>query len=201
MAKFPELYTTGYQYVDPLKVALRSGKTLTSQIEGGQKIRKQKQLYPERDITIKYRAIINDTATAPYLRAFWQFHIDRGGSYETFSFFYPYSNTYVNEYVGIGHGTKIFDLPARDSTSYTLKVNGTTKSPGIEYNFSGQAGADGEDRIGFVVAPASGEVITWSFTGNLKIRCNFKEDNLSMEDFYNALITTGIELEGTKNDG
>ena len=199
MAKFPDVFSIGYQYIDPLDVELVAGKTLISQFDDlGEEKRRQKQLYPTRNITVNFDALLK---TGDYANTLWTFYKDRGGSFEAFNFFYPYSDTYEGEYVGTGDSaTTSFNLPAKSSASYTLNVDSAEQSIGSDYNFSGEAGTDGADKIVFISPPSSGERITWDFTGNLKIRTRFAQDIFSYTDFYDYCLKGGLRLKGLLNE-
>lgn len=155
--------------------------------------RKKRQWdYPKRDIALKYTWIsLADALTL------WNFYIARGGSWEAFKYFHSIINTYDKEFVTICNGWEyVFDLPAVNSTDYTLYLNNIPLSSPAEYTFGAGAGANGEDAVGFVVTPEVGSVVTWSFTGNLVQRCRFDDDSQSFETFYNRLSKVGIKIKG-----
>jgi hypothetical protein len=82
-----------------------------------------------------------------------------------------------------------------DEDGYTVEV----------YNFRDYAleaggGADGADKVTFFVAPNDGSQITYDFTGNLKIRGRFLEDNMTYETFYDRIVNTGLQIRGLLND-
>jgi hypothetical protein len=68
-----------------------------------------------------------------------------------------------------------------------------------DYAFDADAGTDGADRVTFQVAPTDGAQITYNFTGTLKIRCRFAEDNMTYETFFDRLFYTGLGLKGLLN--
>jgi hypothetical protein len=201
MSKFPEVSEVGF--ANPLGMELET-KTLTSNYDdlGGEQ-RKQKWLYPRRNLTLVYNYISKaDSETL------WQFYIARGGAFEAFNFFMPEPETdypaYVGEYVGTGDGsTALFNLPSRLAAAYVLYLDGASQTEGVDYNFNPEGGEDGADTIDFsdsaMTAPASGVRITWDFTGTLKIRSRFAEDRLSFEQFYDRLANHGIQLKGLLN--
>jgi len=194
MAKFPEL--SSISYTNPEAVGIRF-KTLISNFDDlGEEQRKQKWLYPKRTVPLTYRRKSKADA-----RTLWQFYLSRKGAYEAFNFFLNQANTYQGEYVGTGDGsTTVFNLPAKNSSDYTVYKNGVAQEGGgTDYTFAAGAGTDGADKITFVAAPASGDRITYDFTGNLKIRCRFAEDYQDYETFYGRLVNMGIELEGLLN--
>ena len=109
MAKFPEISQVGAR--SPLKVTINF-KTLVSNYDDlGKEQRKQKWLYPKRDILIQYAWITKDE-----METLWEFYLARSGSYEAFNFFMPEPEgnypSYTGEYVATGDGTTdTFNLP------------------------------------------------------------------------------------------
>jgi uncharacterized protein (TIGR02217 family) len=177
-------------------------KTLISNFnEEGAEQRKQKWLYPKRDFTLEYKYI-----TKTNMETLWAFYIARKGSYGAFNFFMPEPladyPSYIKEYVGTGDGsTTVFNCPSKAGTSVTVYKGGAALTGGgSDYTFSSEGGADGADKITMTAAPDSGEYLTISFTGALKIRCRFAEDNLSWEDFQDRVATVGIKLKGILNE-
>jgi hypothetical protein len=147
-------------------------------------------------VTVRHEAI-----TKAQIATLYAFYLARSGSYEAFNFFLTYSNTYSGEYVGTGDGLMLaFDLPAVNSTDHKLYVDGAEQEAGIAYTFSAAGGADGADRVTFAVAPNDGTRITCDFTGNLKIRARFAEDNMTYQTFYNRLVNAGLQIRGLLND-
>lgn len=196
MAAYPEI--SSVPWINPLKQSIKF-KTLFSNFdELGEEQRKQKKLFPTRDLALKYRLLTRTKA-----RILWQFYIDRGGAFQAFNFFMQEADadTYVKEYVGTGDGSTVdFNLPSKLAASYTLYVDNVAKTPGgVDYTFSAEGGTDGADKATFTAAPSAGLYITWSFTGRLKIGSRFKEDNLDFETFYTRLITMGLETIGLLN--
>jgi hypothetical protein len=173
-------------------------RTLRSRFEDlGHPSRKKKWLFPRRNLPIKYKDLSKTNG-----RTLFQFYLDRGGGHEAFNLFFPNSDTYSGEYVGTGDGsTLIFNLPSKQAASYTLYVDNVAKTGGgADYTFSSEGGADGADKVTFTVAPASGARITFTFTGYLKIRATFKEDNLDFETFYDRLVNVGMQIQGELNE-
>jgi len=195
MAKFPEVSSIAPD--EPEKLQLQ-WKTLISQFDDlGEEKRKQKWLYPRRNITLQYTG--HSKADG---RTLWQFYLDRKGSHEAFNWFSGISNTYAGEYVGSGDGaTVIFNLPAKNSSAYTVYKNGVEQSGGgVDYTFAAGAGADGADKITFAAAPDAGDRITYDFTGNLKVYCRFAEDYLDFETFWDRAVNIGLVLHGLLNE-
>jgi len=198
MATYP-----GYseiKYINPVTIVTQY-KTLISNFNDlGEEKRRRKWLYPKRNITLSYAYLSIANATT-----IWQFYKDRSGAYQSFSFFldstYDDDKSYEGEYVGTGDGsTVLFNLPSKNATDYTLYIDGVEQTAGgVDYTFGDNDGLDGADTATFEAAPASGERITYDFTGILKVRCRFAEDNLSFEEINNKLVTTGITLQGLLN--
>ena len=206
MARFPLYEEVGWRV--PFTEEFQF-KTITSQFDDlGREKRRRKWLFPKRNIRLKYAKC--DVAK---IRTLWQFYQARYGSYGVFHFFQYGSNQYVDEYVWTGDGDiTTFSTPSSAATNRTFyrdpagtdpKVTLTeTPSPtGVnQITFNDAAGTDGADQIVFGSAPNVGDRITMDFTGILKIRCRFDQDQLSMEQMYNQLTTIGIILKGLLND-
>lgn len=194
MAKYPEASSIPWDNPESHTLMFR---TLTSSYgQSGEEQSKQKWLYPKREVgPLQYTNI--DKADAETL---WQFYLDRKGAYEVFNFFDANSDNYEGEYVGTGDGsTTVFNLPGKSTSSRTVKIDGVSQTEGVDYTFSALGGTDGADEITFGSAPNEGEYITIDFTGILKVQCQFKEDKLKYETFYNILTIIGIELKGRLN--
>ena len=206
MATYPN--TTDAPYSNPVSIGMRF-KTLVSNFDDlGEEKRKQKWLYPKREVTLKYESLSKSEA-----KTLWQFYQARRGAYESFVWFESTGigatayNTYVNEYVGTGDSsTLVFNLPAINSSSvHTLYSAGVAVSTS-DYTFDAKGGSNGEDKITMISSTAGGlpvitstERITYNFTGRLKIRCRFAEDIFSFENFYDRLVNMGIKLNGVLN--
>jgi hypothetical protein len=190
MASYPDFTSVAQE--EPYREEIE-WKTLISQFdEEGEEQRKQKWLYPKRNVTVRHAYITKAKA-----RTIWQFYNARAGGYEAFNYYVPFADAYVSEYVGIGDATTTgFNLPCKDITTYTVFIGGSS----IAATVATGAGADGADHLRFSTPPADGAKITMSFTGRLKIRCRFAEDNLGFEQFYNDLVTIGIKLKGLLNE-
>lgn len=194
MAIYPDLDTI--KNIAPVGKQLEF-RTLKSEFDDNAPQRKQKRLYVRRNLNIKYKWMTKTDG-----RTLWQFYLDRAGSFDSFSFFYPEDDTdvYTKEYVGTGDGsTTIWNLPSKNAASYNLYLDDVLQIPTTDYTFSASGGADGADKVTFVAAPSSGERITWSFTGRLKIRSIFANDYLDFETFFRLLTHYGIDLQGLLN--
>ena len=193
MSAFPSLASV--PYINPLRHTIE-WKTIISQYDDlGAEQRKQKWLYPRRNLKLTYAYL-----TFTEVSTLWDFYLARKGSYEAFNFFFPFSETYVGEYVGTGDGsTVIFNLPAKTSTHYKVYIDSVAQTESTNYTFGSGAGADGEDKVKFTAAPTDGARITYDFTGYLKVRCRFEDDKMDMETFYARLTGTGLKLKGLLN--
>jgi len=193
MAKFPEYSTLGF--ANPLGIEIVT-KTLVSQFEDlGDEKRKQKKLYPTRNISLSYKNLSRTEGAI-----IWKFFIARGGSYESFNFFLNYADIYVGEYVSTGNASDtVYNLPSKTSSLRTIYLNGVAQGTPADYTIGSGSGEDGADNITFVAAPGLGVRITYDFTGLLKIRCRFMEDSHSFEQIYNRLISSGVLLKWLLN--
>ena len=196
MASFP---TVGIS--NPLVQKIRFKTLISSFDDKGAEQRKQKWLYPKRDFTLSYVNISKVNAAT-----LWAFYIARGGSYGGFNFFLPEPATgypaRVGEYIGTGDGsTTVFNLPSKAAASVTVYLDAAEiDAGGVDYTFGSEGGTDGADKITMETAPAIGEVLTMDFTGVLKIRCRFKDDNMDFDTFRDFLVTSGIGLKGLLNE-
>jgi len=164
--------------------------TLKSQFENGSEQRRQKWLYPKYDVKISFEGLERADAKIIY-----KFYMARKGSYESFYFFDPDPFDHAGLYVGTGDGiTDVFDIPGRFTSAQVLYENGYEVSTGFSYLSGG--GDGGADRVGYTVSPADGQIITVDFTGFVRAKVRFKDDNLSREDFTAQLFRYGLELKG-----
>ena len=199
MTAFPEI--TSVPFINPVVEQLQFKTLITNFDDLGREQRKQKNLYPKRAITLKFEWLTKLQAQVLY-----QFYIDRAGAFNVFKFFLPsprgvQNYSYVKEYVGTGDGaTRVYSLPSRAAAAYTVYIDSVAKSSPSDYSFSVLGGPDGEDKITFVDQVNAGGRITFSFTGQLKVVCRFKDDELSFESFFDKLVNTGVQLQGLLND-
>ena len=200
MAIFPSYESINYG--NPVVEEMQF-KTLFSNYDDlGEERRKRKWKYPKRLITLQYNYLSKIDG-----RTIFQFYLDRSGAYEAFSFFKYEIETYTGEYVGSGDSsTTLYSLPCKNSYARTLYVNDIEQVLGADsttgdYTYTALGGLDGEDTINFndTSIPEASERITIDFSGNLKIRCRFKEDNMSFDTFYNKFRSFGIQLQGLLN--
>ena len=199
MTAFPEITTV--PFINPVVEQLQFKTLITDFDDLGREQRKQKNLYPKRVVTLKYKWLSKGQAQVLY-----QFFVDRAGAFNVFKFFCPcprgvQNYSHVQEYVATGNGaTRVYSLPSKAAAAYTVYIDGSAQSSPADYSFGVLGGPDGEDKITFVDYINTGERITFSFTGQLKIVCRFKDDKLSFESFFDKLINTGVQLQGLLND-
>lgn len=199
MTYFPEIDTV--PFTNPVVEELQWKTLITDFDELGREQRKQKNLFPKRLLSLKYRWL--SKAQGEFL---YRFYIARAGAFGSFKFFLPaprgvYSYSYVKEYVATGDGsTKVFNLPSKGVDVGYIFVDDSLKAEVVDYTYYKNGGPDGEDKVTFVDAPNAGLYITWTFTGKLKIVCRFKDDKLSFESFMDRLVSVGIQLQGLLND-
>ena len=165
-------------------------KTLVSDYEGGGEQRRQKWLYAKYDVKLNYNAL--SEADAEIL---WAFYMARKGAYDSFYFYDLYAFDHVGLYIATADGViDTFDIPGKSTSSRTLYEDSSVISSGFSYLTGG--GDSDADRVEYTAAPAVGTIITIDFTGYLRIKCRFKEDQLSRENFITTLFKYGLELKG-----
>lgn len=207
MAAFPTL--SRFAYIIPLDMKVVSGKTLISSFDDyGVEKRRKKQTFVKRDLILTFKNVLKDD-----IRLLWRFHTARYGSYEAFNIFldtnfgdWMATDSYIGEYVGVHDGsTVIFNLPAKNSSDYKVYVQnpggGVVEKTGggVDYTFSALGGTDGADKITFTSASTPGAIVTYDFTGTLKIRSRFREDVMSYQQFYDIFFNVGLETKGLLN--
>jgi hypothetical protein len=193
MARFPLVSEVPFEA--PVNVEIE-WLTLVQEFEGtGSESRKQKRLYPRRNLNLIYRNI-NET----HIRTLWEFYLARKGRYGEFRFIDRLVTTYSGEYVCTSDGsTTVWNLPSYQAQSRTLYYAGVAKTEGVDWNFTAMGGGDGEDKASLIIVPDSGVKITFDFTGQLVLTCRFAEDVMSYDAFYAVLFTTGLKLRGLLN--
>jgi hypothetical protein len=203
MAKYPEYSEVLMQPVVSSRLEWKTEFAIFNQM--GKERRRQKWLYPRRHFFVRYQSITKVTA-----ETLWEFYMARKGSFSAFNFFLPEPQSsypsYLSEYVAAGDGsTAVFTLPSRAATLRTLYADGSELTEGVDYNFTSLGGEDGADQINFsdsaMIAPSDGVIITYDFTGTLKVRCRFAEDIFEFETFRDRVVSTGVELTGLLHNG
>lgn len=117
--------------------------------------------------------------------ALYDFFIARKGMGEAFIVFdFNPLRAYTDVRVGVATAAQtVIDLPSRNATSVTVKLNGVTKAG----TFAATAGANGRDRFTLTVGATGGEVITASFTGQRAYPARLDIDELTIEYLTNRL--------------
>lgn len=185
MAVFPNTPEPEYP-----EVTTPQYRTLVTDFQSGKEQRRQLWSFPKRSFALKYGALDQSESDIVY-----NFFNARKGRFETYTFFFPFVESHVGEYVGVGNGsTTVFDLPSKNTDSGTLTVYeaGTTSSP--QPTFSSGTGTDGRDQITFSSAPATGDYITADFDGQLGLKMRFNADVMPKELFSFKLYNHEIEL-------
>ena len=187
MATFPTTPKSNY----PFSVE-QEWKTIITSMDSGTEDRKAKWAFPKYNITMTFR-----TLSQANIKILWDFYQARKGPYEDFYLYNPLSEVHVNLYVGTGDAvTEIFDIPGASTSAQSIYVNGALQTITIDYVILVGGGVSSSDRVDFVVAPDSGEVITIDFTGYQRFRVRFAEDIMTKEGFNRALFTTGLKFKG-----
>ena len=185
MAQFPTSPAPNYPYE-----LTQNWKTIVSAFDSGVEQRRQKQTYPKYDVSLVY---VNE---ADDLNILWNFYQARNGSLEAFYFYTIETSDWDGLFVGTGDGSSAtFDIPGQSTTSTLIYVNGSLVGSG-DYTLLTGGGTEASDRVLFDTAPAANAIITCDFTGNMRIRCRFKEDKMTKQAFFWSLYHTGLELKG-----
>lgn len=152
--------------------------------------RRGRWMYAKYDVTVKYTAL--DSTGSKIL---WAFYMARKGALEAFYIIDYDVYDHVGLYLGTGDAsTTIFDIPGQSTSSRTLYVNGAETATGFAYLSGGGDGSS--DRVEFSTAPALGAILTIDFTGYLRIKCRFANDNLDRVNFMTTLMEYGMEMTG-----
>jgi hypothetical protein len=133
------------------------------------------------------------------MQGIWDFYMARKGSHEAF-YIYDFMTLMDHEslFCGTGDGsTSTFDIPGRSTSSHSLYIDGVDQPSGWEVFYGG--GDGGSDEVAFSVPPSDGEDVTIDFTGYLRIRCRFADDNLSRRTLLGIAFGFGISLKGLKD--
>jgi uncharacterized protein (TIGR02217 family) len=195
MAKFPETNPTPNY---PLTI-IPKWRTIKTPMESGKEQRRSAWVYPQFDVKVNYTAMVSSNAQNLY-----EFYMARQGSYEAFHIYdmalhRSISRTHTGLFVGNGDSTTVtFDLPGRSVSAETIYIDGSSQSTS-NYTLVTGGGVSSSDRVTFStsILPSTGEVITADFTGYLRIRARFADDNMPFELFEANLQRTGsISLIG-----
>jgi len=192
MATFPETPVPFY----PLTVGQR-WKTIVTGMDSGYEERTAKWLFPKYDVTVKYGAI-----SATNAQILWNFYLARKGSYEAF-YIYDLSllklitKSHVDQYIGTGDGTtEVFDIPGRSTSSQSIYLDSVEQTLTTNYVILTGGGTSSSDRVDFVTPPVTGTIITCDFSGYLRMRVRFAEDQMSQDLFFASLYSSGLSMKG-----
>ena len=192
MATFPESPVPNY----PLTISQR-WKTIVTGMDSGYEERTAKWLFSKYDVNVNY-----DTLSATEAQTLWNFYSARKGSYEAF-YIYDLSlialitKAHVDQYIGTGDGTtEVFDIPGRSTSSQTIYADSVEQTLTTDYVILVGGGTSSSDRVDFVTPPDTGTIITADFSGYLRMRVRFAQDNMSYELFTTTLFKTGLEMKG-----
>lgn len=166
--------------------------TKKSQYDSGKEQRRSKQVQDLYDVKLKFSRV-----TLANMVILWNFYQSCKGAAEEFYIYDLAENraALTGLYVGLTDGTTaIFDLPGKNTSSQSIYLDGVLQGGG--YTILTGGGTESADRVSFTVAPGAGKIITADFTGDLRIKCRFKDDAMTRSNFAYQLFTTGIELVG-----
>ncbi len=171
MANYPSTFITALRFTT-------RHKTFISNLESGKILRRKLWTDPLYVISGEHRLSAADFAT---LENF--FRETAQGMLVDFCLTDPLSRTWTDMYVGTGDGsTTVFDLPFKNSSSYTVYNAGVAKTGGgVDYTFGDGTGTDGRDKITWNSAPADGNRISLDATGNRAWAVIFASDELPWE--------------------
>lgn len=157
MSNYPSI-----DFLYPLRIATRS-KTYISSLESGKIMRRKLWTDPF------YTIIGEHNLTAANLATLENFFRETAeGMVNSFTLTDPLERSWEDVYVGTGDGsTTVFDLPMKNSSSYTVYDAGSSQTGGgTDYTFGDGTGTDGRDKITFNSAPTDGNRISLDATGN-----------------------------------
>lgn len=193
---YPDVIT-GIPAVLPLRYSTNRA-VLKTEFETGLEQTRLLWPAPRRDVRISYS--VTTFARAHELRRFYE---ARGGSYERFSFFFPQTETYVSELVGVCHFTVIagFELPSLGATSFTLYKNDVALVEGVDWNFIAGTPPDVADFAD--LSPNTigiGDVIKFDFTGRLRIIARFASNPFDITEIKDYLGSVTVSLSGLEHE-
>lgn len=177
-----------FPWVDPAdapRIGATAGPrfvTEISRMRSGKELRRIERPDPEHALTMDFSAMENAPTKANTLYNFFCARKGRAGAFVVFDF--DTARSYTDVSVGIATAAQaVIDLPSRNATSVTVKLNGTSKAG----TFAALAGANGGDKFTLDVAATGGEAITVSFTGQRKYVVRFDTDELDITYLGNLL--------------
>jgi len=192
MATFPESPVPSY----PLTIG-QEWRTIKTGMDSGYEERTAKWLFPKYNVTVRYGAI-----SATNAQTLWNFYLARKGSYEAFyiydlSLLKSITKAHTDQYIGTGDGvTEVFDIPGRSTSSQTIYIDSVAQTVTTDYVILTGGGTSSSDRVDFVTPPDLGTIITANFSGYLRMRVRFADDNMSQDLFFASLYTCGLSMKG-----
>ena len=186
MAQFP----TVPKPQEPYKLTL-VWKTIISAFDSAVEQRRQKQTYAKYNVSVIYNAL-----SGANFQTLWNFYVARKGAYEAFYFYTLETADWKGLYCRTGDGTTVtFDIPGKSTSAHTIYNNGIVVPP-ANYTILEGGGTEGSDRVTFNTAPVQNALITCDFTGFMRIRCRFEEDEMTKDGFKSAIYRTGLKMKG-----
>lgn len=170
-------------------------KTIISVHDEGNEQRRAKWDFPRYDITLNYSGL-----DSSQMQILWNFYTARKGAYEAFYYYAGkaegISYAWTSVYVATGDGTST-SIPFCGISPTTVGIS-IYKNASIlsttTWAMTSTDGVNDEDTLTLKFTPTTGDVITASFSGYLKCRVRFKEDNMSRSLFEYRLYRSGLEL-------
>jgi hypothetical protein len=174
---------------------------LSSEFETGREQRRLVWDSPRRSVSLDYKYTSLENADKIY-----NFYSSVNGPLESFLFFFPTGNAYVDEKVGTANGgERTIYLPSMGATDYTLRLGSIPLTPGVNYNLVPNPGPGlGSDYANMIMSVEEGDKFFWSFKGNLKIKARFDEgsiDSSVISSYWYSFSTNIIQLQHEVNSG
>ena len=190
MATFPEIPAPINMTVSPIF------KTVVVDLGSGDEERKIRQQFPKFDVILEYLKMSDAD-----METLWQFYIARKGAGSSFYVYDQFvSIEHTSIYLGTGDSaTTLYDLPGRTTSGLTIYFNGVFQGSG--WNKLTGGGDSDSDRIQFDSAPSAGVIISADFTGYLRVKCRFMNDNMDRLTFHRVVHGIGLQLKGLRFTG
>jgi uncharacterized protein (TIGR02217 family) len=167
--------------------------TMIKRVRSGAEQRRGKLTYAQYDAELLYDVLTQ----SEMVDEFYEFYMAHKGALTAFWFYDIISHAHKGLYVGTGDGsTEVFDLPGKSTSSQTIYVDGVEQTVTTDYVILTGGGDGNADRVDFVTPPSEGQVVTCDFTGYLRCRMRFEEDEMDRTLFSVALFKTGLKLKG-----
>ena len=190
MATFPEIPEPLHMTVSPVF------KTVIVDLGSGDEERKIRQQFPKFDVMLEYLKMSDEN-----MEILWQFYVARKGAGNSFYIYDQYvSMAHESIYLDTGDGeSTLYDLPGRTTSGLTIYFNNVSQGSG--WNKLTGGGASESDRIQFDTAPSAGVIVSVDFTGYLRIKCRFLNDNMDRLTFHRVVHGIGLQLKGLRFTG